>query len=280
MNYISTLNFGRHKLNKSRIQTSILDTEIILSYVLNISREKLLCNLNKKLNKNQLKLFKNLIELRARRMPVAYITNKKEFWKNNFLMNKSVLIPRPETELLVDKILKKIKINERKNILDIGTGSGCILISILRERLKCIGTGLDISKSAINVAKINAKIQQVENRITFIHSDIDKFYSNKYDFIVSNPPYIKKLELDVLKEDVKKFEPTKALDGGISGVDIYKKVITKGSKLLKIGGNLILEIEETNIFKLTSMLVKKKFFVNEILQDINGYKRCLIATKL
>ena len=280
MNYISILNFGRHKLNKSRIQTSILDTEIILSYVLNISREKLLCNLNKKLNKNQLKLFKNLIELRARRMPVAYITNKKEFWKNNFLMNKSVLIPRPETELLVDKILKKIKINERKNILDIGTGSGCILISVLRERHKCIGTGLDISKSAINVAKINAKIQQVENRITFIHSDIDKFYSNKYDFIVSNPPYIKKLELDVLKEDVKKFEPTKALDGGISGVDIYKKVITKGSKLLKIGGNLILEIEETNIFKLTSMLVKKKFFVNEILQDINGYKRCLIATKL
>ena len=280
MNYISVLNFGRYNLNKSKISTSILDSEIILSYVLNISREKLLCNLNKKLNKNQIKLFKNLIELRSRRMPVAYITNKKEFWKNNFLMNKSVLIPRPETELLVEKILKKIKKNERKNILDIGTGSGCILISILIERHKCKGTGLDISKSAINVAKINAKIQQVENRITFVHSDIDKFSSNKYDFIVSNPPYIKKLKLNDLNEDVKKFEPTKALDGGINGVEIYKKVITKGSKLLKTGGSLILEIEETHIFKLTSMLVKKKFFINEILQDLNGYKRCLIATKL
>ena len=280
MNYISILNFGRDKLNKSKISTSILDTEIILSYVLNISRENLLCNLGKKLNKNQLKLFKNLIELRAKRMPVAYITNKKEFWKNNFLINKSVLIPRPETELLVEKILKKIKKNERKNILDIGTGSGCILISILIERHKCKGTGLDISKSAINVAKINAKIQQVENRITFIHSDIDKFCSNKYDFIVSNPPYIKKLKLNDLNEDVKKFEPTNALDGGINGVDIYKKVITKGSKLLKTGGYLILEIEETYIFELTSMLVKKKFFINEILQDLNGDKRCLIATKI
>ena len=280
MNYISILNFGRDKLNKSKISTSILDTEIILSYVLNISRENLLCNLGKKLNKNQLKLFKNLIELRAKRMPVAYITNKKEFWKNNFLINKSVLIPRPETELLVEKILKKIKKNERKNILDIGTGSGCILISVLLERHKCKGTGLDISKSAINVAKINAKIQQVENRITFIHSDIDKFCSNKYDFIVSNPPYIKKLKLNDLNEDVKKFEPTNALDGGINGVDIYKKVITKGSKLLKTGGYLILEIEETYIFELTSMLVKKKFFINEILQDLNGDKRCLIATKI
>ena len=280
MNYISILNFGRYKLNKSKIPSSILDTEIILSYVLNISREKLLCNLNKKLNKKQIKLFKNLIELRSRRMPVAYITNKKEFWKNNFLMNRSVLIPRPETELLVEKILKKINKNGRKNILDIGTGSGCILISILLERHKCKGTGLDISKSAINVAKINAKIQQVENRITFIHSDIDKFSSNKYDFIVSNPPYIKKLKLSDLNEDVKKFETTKALDGGVNGIEIYKKVITKGSKLLKTGGNLILEIEEANIFKLTSMLVKKKFFINEILQDLNGYKRCLIATKL
>ena len=280
MNYISLLNFGRNKLNRSRITTSILDTEIILSYVLNTSREKLLCNLNNKLNKNQLKLFKNLIELRASRMPVAYITNKKEFWKNNFLMNKSVLIPRPETELLVEKILKKIKNNERKNILDIGTGSGCILISVLLERHKCKGTGLDISKSAINVAKINAKIQQVENRITFVHSDIDKFCANKYDFIISNPPYIKKLKLNNLNEDVKKFEPVTALDGGINGVEIYKKVIMKGSKLLKTGGQLILEIEETHIFKLINMLVKSKFFISEISNDLNGYKRCLIATKL
>ena len=280
MNYISLLNFGRDKLKTTKISTSVLDTEIILSYVLNISREKLLCNLNNKLNKNQIKLFKNLIELRVQKMPVAYITNKKEFWKNNFLMNKSVLIPRPETELLVEKILKKIKINERKNILDIGTGSGCIIISVLIERHNCKGTGIDISKSAINVAKTNAKIQQVKNRITFINSDIDKFYSNKYDFIISNPPYIKKFNLNNLSEDVKNFEPIKALDGGINGVEIYKKVILKGSKMLRTGGNLILEIDENLVFKLTSMLIKKKFYINEIFKDLKGFKRCLIATKL
>ena len=280
MNYINLLNFGQSKLNKQKISTSFLDSELILSYVLKISRESLLCNLDKKLSKNQIRLFKKLIKLRLRRMPIAYIINKKEFWKNNFLINSSVLIPRPETELVVEKILKKIKKNERKNILDIGTGSGCILISILLERHKCRGTGVDISKSAINVAKSNAKIQQVENRVRFINSDIDKFYSNKYDFVVSNPPYIEKLKLNNLSEDVKNFEPTKALDGGINGVDIYKKVIMKGSKLLKNGGNLILEIEENHIFKLSSMLINKKFFINEILQDLKGYKRCLIATKI
>ena len=280
MNYIDLLNIGQKKLRKKKISTSFIDSEILLSYVLKISRERLLCNLDKKLSKNQIRLFKKLIKLRLRRMPIAYITNRKEFWKNNFLINKSVLIPRPETELIVEKILKKIKKNERKNILDIGTGSGCIIISILLERRKCKGTGVDISKSAINVAKNNAKIQQVENRVRFINSDIDKFYSNKYDFIVSNPPYIKKLELNDLSEDVKKFEPTEALNGGINGIEIYKKVIMKGSKLLKTGGNLILEIEQKHIFKLSNMLINKKFFINEIFQDLRGYKRCLIATKL
>ena len=244
MNYIDLLNIGQKKLRKKKISTSFIDSEILLSYVLKISRERLLCNLDKKLSKNQIRLFKKLIKL------------------------------------IVEKILKKIKKNERKSILDIGTGSGCILISILLERRKCKGTGVDISKSAINVAKNNAKIQQVENRVRFINSDIDKFYSNKYDFIVSNPPYIKKLELNDLSEDVKKFEPTEALNGGINGIEIYKKVIMKGSKLLKTGGNLILEIEQKHIFKLSNMLINKKFFINEIFQDLRGYKRCLIATKL
>ena len=280
MNYISLLNFGQNALKTTKIPTSLIDSEIILSYVLKTSREKLLCNLDKKLNKYQIIMFKKLIKLRATRMPIAYITRKKEFWKHSFQINKSVLIPRPETELLVEKILNKIKKNERKNILDIGTGSGCILISILLERHKCIGTGIDISKSAINVAKTNAKIQQVKNRITFINSDIDKFYSNKYDFIVSNPPYIKKTNLNNLSEDVKNFEPIKALDGGINGIEIYKKVIMKGSKLLKTGGYLILEIEDNHIYKLSSMLIKKRFYINEILQDLKGFKRCLIATKL
>ena len=280
MKYISLLNFGQNELKTTKIPSSLLDAEILLSYVLKTTREKLLCNLDNKLNKYQIIMFKKLIKLRSRRMPIAYITGKKEFWRNNFQINKSVLIPRPETELVVEKILEKIKKNERKNILDIGTGSGCILISILLERHKCIGTGIDISKSAINVAKTNAKIQQVKNRITFINSDIDKFYSNKYDFIISNPPYIKKFNLNNLSEDVKNFEPIKALDGGINGVEIYKKVILKGSKMLRTGGNLILEIDENLVFKLTSMLIKKKFYINEIFKDLKGFKRCLIATKL
>ena len=280
MNCLNLLNMAQKNLSQNNILTFSLDSEILLAHALKINREKLLCNLEKKPSKIQVKLFEKLIILRMQKMPIAYIVNKKEFWKRSFGMNKSVLIPRPETELIVEKILKKINKYDRKNILDIGTGSGCILISILLDRKNCKGTALDISKSAINTAKTNAKIQHVENRIAFINSDIDKFSSNKYDLIVSNPPYIEKLKIKCLSEDIKNYEPIIALNGGISGVEIQKKVIERSSKLIKTGGNLLLEIEKNQIYMLKKILIKEKFFLNEVAKDIYGHKRCLIATKL
>ncbi|MBH00401.1 MAG: protein-(glutamine-N5) methyltransferase, release factor-specific [Candidatus Pelagibacter sp.] len=279
MNYLRILNEAKKKLIDSNISTPNIDSEILLSHILKIDREKLLCNLESKIDIEQIYNFKNLLNLRQKKMPIAYIIKKKEFWKNNFFVDRSVLIPRPESEIILEKALANIKKNESKKILDIGTGSGCLIISILLERIKCKGTALDISKKAINIAKINAKIQHVENRITFVNSDIDKFYSSKYDLIISNPPYIKKHKINSLIEDVKNYEPIKALNGGVKGNEVLKIVINKSSKLLRKGGKLILEIDDTQLYLLKEMLLENKFYLNEIIKDLQGLSRCLILTK-
>ena len=279
MNYLRILNEAKKKLIDSNISTPNIDSEILLSHILKIDREKLLCNLESKIDIEQIYNFKNLLNLRQKKMPIAYIIKKKEFWKNNFFVDRSVLIPRPESEIILEKALANIKKNESKKILDIGTGSGCLIISILLERIKCKGTALDISKKAINIAKINAKIQHVENRITFVNSDIDKFYSSKYDLIISNPPYIKKHKINSLIEDVKNYEPIKALNGGVKGNEVLKIVINKSSKLLRKGGKLILEIDDTQMYLLKEMLLENKFYLNEIIKDLRGLSRCLILTK-
>ena len=191
-----------------------------------------------------------------------------------------MLIPRPDTELIIEKVLKNFKKNENKNVLDIGTGSGCIILSILSERKKFKGIGIDTSKQAINVAKINAKMQQFGNRIKFINTDIDNFFSYKYDLIVSNPPYIKKSKLSSLIEDVKNFEPKLALDGGPDGFSTILKVIAKSSKLLKKNGMLFLEIDNTQVIKTKEMLKKYKFYTKDVYKDLSGNNRCIIAIKL
>ena len=210
MNYRSILNLAVNTLKKKSIKNPLLDCEILLSKILNISRENLLLNLEKEIGNEEINKFNLILEKRKKKEPVAYILGKKEFWKTDFIINNSVLIPRPDTEILIEQSLKQYK-NNNISVLDIGTGSGCILISLLKEKKKWFGTGIDLSKEAIKLAKINAKIQHVENRITFVHSDIDKFFVNKYDLIISNPPYISRYGLSVLEEDVRNFEPKIAL---------------------------------------------------------------------
>ena len=192
MNYQSILNKYSNILKNNQIKSYKLDCELLLSHALKIHRENLMINLNKNISKDQFHEFKSLLKKRYNKHPIAYIIKNKEFWKSNFYVNDSVLIPRPETELIIEQVLNSHQKNKFNKILDIGTGSGCIIISLLKELKHAKGTGVDISKNAIKVAKINAKMQQLSNRIKFEHSDVDKFLSNKYDLIVSNPPYIKK----------------------------------------------------------------------------------------
>ena len=280
MNSIELIRLGTKILQKNSNFNAELDSELILSNILKTTREKLIIHPKKNINKISENKFNNDIKKRKLKKPIAYIIGYKEFWKQKYVTNPSVLIPRPETELIIEKVLKIFKKNENKNVLDIGTGSGCIILSILSERKKFRGIGIDLSKRAINVAKINAKMQQFGNRIRFINTDIDNFFSYKYDLIVSNPPYIKKFKLSGLIEDVKNFEPKLALDGGPDGFSAVLKVIVKSSKLLKKNGMLFLEIDSTQVIKTKKMLIKYKFFIKDVCKDLSDKNRCIIAMKI
>ena len=280
MNSTELIRIGTKILQKSSKFNAELDSELILSNILNTTREKLIIHPKKNINKILENKFKSDIKERNLNKPIAYILGYKEFWRQKFVTDCNVLIPRPDTELIIEKVLKNFKKNENKNVLDIGTGSGCIILSILFERKKFKGIGIDTSKQAINVAKINAKMQQLGNRIRFINTDIDNFFSYKYDLIVSNPPYIKKSKLSSLIKDVKNFEPKLALDGGPDGFSAVLKVIAKSSKLLRKNGMLFLEIDSTQVIKTKEMLKNYKFYTKDVFKDLSDKNRCITAIKL
>ncbi len=280
MNYLDALNYGNKLLKLNKTKNHSLDTELLLSKVLNYSRENLLINLNNRLEKKKFNKYKKLVFRRKNFEPIAYILNKKEFWKYNFKVNNEVLIPRPETEIVVSKLLNLTNLDSSKQILDVGTGSGCIILSILKERPKCYGTAIDISKKAIKIAKSNAKMHHLANKIKFININIDKFEHNKYDFIVSNPPYIKKNEINRLDNDIRLYEPLIALKAGIDGLSEIKKIIFKSKKLLKKNGKLIFEIGMNQEKIVKKLLEDSNFYINELCQDIQSYPRVFVATKL
>jgi release factor glutamine methyltransferase len=280
MNIQSAVIEGTDILKKSYIKTAQLDTEILLAKALSSNREYIILNNHKNLDDNSLVHFKELIKERASRKPIAYLLNKKFFWNNEFYVNKNTLIPRPDTEVIIEEILRLTKHKNKMNILDIGVGSGCILLTILKERKNFYGTGIDISKKSLEISKINSKNLHVEKRIKFYKSDIDKFALGKYDLIVSNPPYIKSCDLKYLEIDVINFEPKLALDGGLDGLSEIRKVIKKSSELIKKNGKLILEIGFDQKNKVIKLLNKKGFYINSTLKDLAKNDRCIVSTKI
>ena len=275
------MNEGTNFLKTGNIVKPEFDCELLLSKALNKKREEILINLRNKINKKQLDKFIFYLSRRKKREPVAYILGYKYFWKFKFFVNKSVLVPRPETEIIVEQALNYISDNSKsKKILDIGTGSGCIIISILKERAKCRATAIDISNKALKVAKINAKMHHLENKIKFINIDVDKFNANKYDLILSNPPYINDIDLSRLDDDIKIYEPKEALSGGLSGYKEIKKIIEKSSKILKINGKLIFEIGEAQKEYTKKLLKNNGMYINKIIKDLSGKDRCIVSTKL
>ena len=280
MIYSEILKKGSNFLKKNKIKNSCLDTELILSKVTNKKREEVLLNTNYNLNNKDIIKFKNYLLRRFKKEPMAYILGYKHFWKSKFLTNKSVLIPRPDTELIVEETLNYLPLKKSKKILDVGTGSGCIIVSLLKERPKCSATAIDISKNAINVAKINAKLHQLENKINFVNMDIDKYKSCNYDLIVSNPPYINSVDLNRLDDDIKFHEPMLALSGGFDGFRDLKKVIIKSRKLLKVNGKLILEIGHTQKNQCLRILKENGYYINQLSKDLSGNDRCIVSTRL
>jgi len=280
MNIENILNKSTSILKANKIANPYLDSEILLSESINRDKKHIILNSKEILENKQLNNFNSLIERRRKGEPIAYLINKKEFWKNEFYVNENVLIPRPDTELIIDQVLKIYSKNSQLQILDIGTGSGCILLSILKERTSFYGTGIDISKKSINVSKFNANRLKLDNRVKFYNSDVDNFKIGKYDLIVSNPPYIELLSLKYLEKDVVNFEPKLALSGGFDGFSKIRKVISKASTLIKKNGKLILEIGFKQKNKVKEILKKEGFYINRTLKDYGNNDRCIISTKI
>ena len=267
---------GSKLLKEKNISSHVLDTELLLSKSLNKSREELLINLDQNINKRELTNFNKYLIRRSNKEPIAYLLGEKEFWSKKFFVNKDTLIPRPETELLVEKLVSIYK-EKKITILDIGTGTGCIIASLLSELKNSSGTAVDISREAILVAKKNACKFKLSDRIKFLHKPFEELYGKKFDLIVSNPPYIKRMEIKNLSDDIKKFEPRMALDGGNDGLDLIKKVIYKSREILKINGTLALEIGDEQIKKVSKILIDNKFRIKCVIKDYENNVRCVLA---
>ena len=280
MNINSAIIQGAKFLKDSYIKNPYLDSEILMTKAIQEDRKYILINSKRDIDTKDLNIFKELIKKRSIGKPIAYLTNKKFFWNSEFTVSDDTLIPRPDTELVIEKVLDLTTYKKKLNILEIGIGSGCILLSILKERKGFYGTGIDISKNCLNISKLNAIKLKVSSKLKLFKSNVDKFTRGKYDLIISNPPYIKNTYLKYLEKDVAKFEPKLALDGGLDGLSAFRKVIKKSSELIKKNGKFVLEIGFDQKKSVISLLKKEGFYINSVNKDLTNNDRCIVCTKI
>ncbi|MFB0526791.1 MAG: peptide chain release factor N(5)-glutamine methyltransferase [bacterium] len=283
-------------LKRRGIPEARIDAEVLLAYVLKIERLEIYLNLDCQVTEKELSAYEKLIERRVGREPVAFIVGYKEFMGLKFFLNRDVLIPRPETEILVEKVIEKLQNikksksyeYERNNspvIVDLCTGSGNIAISLARNIASCKIYATDISEGAIQVARKNAKFHNVKGKIEFLLGDLfsplEKLNSNlAVDFIVSNPPYVKSKDLVLLPPEIKK-EPLSALEGGNEGLNFYQRIIPEALKYLIDGGYLIMEIGDYQGKAVVNLIRKEKqFYPPQLVKDYAGLDRVVMAQKL
>jgi len=275
----NTIRQASQLLKNQNIISHELDAQLILSDIMGVTKDFFIANSHINISKSTIKKFNHAIKRRINREPVAYIIGKKEFWSQDFAVNQATLVPRPETELLIYKVVDFFK-NKRINVLDIGTGSGCILLSILKELVHSRGVGIDVSPKAIKTAQFNSMNLNLFRQSKFKVFDISKFNVGKYDLIVSNPPYIPTKDIKNLSKDIINYEPLVALNGGLNGIDLIKKVIYKSNGLLKKNGLLAIEIGSNQYLKVSSLLRLRGFREISRQIDYNHNVRCIISTKV
>lgn len=278
MNIKEALDFGKKYLNEKNIDNSILKCKIILSEILGVQKEFLIIHDMQELNKNQETKYKEFLVRLADNEPVQYIINKQEFMKLNFYVDNNVLIPQPDTEILVEKIIEISKnTNKKLKILDLCTGSGAIAISLAKNINNCEIYASDISKETLKIARLNSEKNEVQ--IYLIESDLfENIHEYDFDIIVSNPPYIKTEIIDSLDEEVKK-EPLLALDGGSDGLDFYRIIAIKAKDYLKENGILALEIGYDQKNEINEILKYEGYKQIENIKDLANNDRVIICRR-
>ena len=279
-NISSFLNWSISQLAEADVPSPQIDSEIILAHTLNISRSDLWTQNQRILCESEIKMVKNYMERRLNREPISHIIGHQEFWSLDFVVDENVLSPRPETELLIETALNCIY-SPTSKILDLGTGSGAIAVTMAKENSECKVSAIDIDPKALNIAKENSERHGVINRIEFICADLrTSDWSGCFSLILSNPPYIKSEDIEKIMPEVRNYEPGKALDGGVTGLDFYRSIIPMAVDQLEENGFLILEIGHDQADEVAALLNNYLCYQNiKVIQDCSGYDRVIRAQK-
>lgn len=254
----------------------------LLQHVIGRDRTFVLAHPEQQLSQTQLRAFQELIKRRAAGEPLQYLTAHQSFFGLDFEVAPGVLIPRPETELVVELALEKIRGTRAPRICDVGTGSGCIAISLLHERTDAHAVAVDVSAAALEIAKRNAMRHQVESRLTFVQANCFSSLSPaefSFDLIVSNPPYVAEDQLAGLQREVRDYEPREALAGGRDGLDVVRRLLSESDAFLKPGGHLLIEIGFNQASAVESLLEKQEWLAREIRPDLQGIPRVVVLQK-
>ena len=265
-------------LYSTKNSISVSEKKLLLSYVLGLSNEELNLANNKKVGEKDLKNFEQLINRRKNSEPIAYITNTKSFWKNDFYVDYSVLIPRSDSELLIESVIEYFPdLTKSYNFLDLGSGSGCLIISLLNEYLSSLGTGIEIDKEAIKVSEKNKEFLLNKDRLIFLERDFSSFDTSSFDIVISNPPYIPFEEKDNIMIDVRNFEPIRALFAEEKGLYFHRNIIENLAKQIKKKQYLFFEVGINQYEGVVKILKNNNFKVISIKNDISNIPRCIIA---
>lgn len=273
MTFREAISFGEEKLNIAGIDDAKHDAWLLLTFICKIDRTFYYVHMDDDMSVEQVAEYENVLNKRAEHVPLQYITGEQEFMGIPFHVNDSVLIPRQDTETLVEEALKVVRPGMK--VMDMCTGSGCILISILKNIVDVEGFGYDISKQAINVAKENAKLNNVN--ATFERSDLFDDVSDKFDVIVSNPPYIPTDVIGGLMPEVAVFEPMLALDGKEDGLHFYRRIVEKALEYLNPGGKLLFEIGHDQGKSVSGLMKEAGFQDVRVVKDLVGNDRVVIG---
>ncbi len=270
-------------LNKNSIASAILEARILMSFVTNLSKEDIIFKATEiNLSQDQKEIYFDLISKRIKKIPLTHLTNNREFFGNNFYVDENVLDPRPDSETLVEMMIKKYQNSSFLNLCEIGCGSGCLIISVLKHFKDWNGLAIDISKKALEIAQKNAQNNEVFERIEFLESNLFKDFKDNqiFDIIISNPPYIPTADIENLQDEVRLYEPRIALDGGLDGLDFYRHIANQSRKFLKSNGNIFLEIGYNQHREVIDIFEKFNFKFIDSAKDLSGIIRVLEFEKI